>query len=87
MNAPEAAAQDPALLALRERHQALKKAQPRLRIRRAARQLGVSEGLLLSLDLGQGVRRLKGDGPFCWAMRPTACLLSWPKAVRPPFRM
>jgi putative hemin transport protein len=44
---------------LEERYQQLKAAQPQLRIRDAAEQLGVSELALLELDLGRGVLRLR----------------------------
>ena len=46
---------------LTERWQALQHSQPKLRIRNAAEQLGVSEAELLATRLGQGVTRLEGD--------------------------
>ncbi|ASP38325.1 hemin-degrading factor [Bacterioplanes sanyensis] len=46
---------------LTERWQALQQSQPKLRIRNAAEQLGVSEAELLATRLGQGVTRLEGD--------------------------
>lgn len=46
---------------LSERWQALQQQQPKLRIRNAAEQLGVSEAELLATRLGQGVTRLEGD--------------------------
>lgn len=46
---------------LLDRYRQLKEEHPRLRIRNAADQLGVSELELLELQLGQGVVRLKGD--------------------------
>ncbi len=49
------------LPSLRESYEQLKEEQPRLRIRNAADQLGVSELELLELQLGDGVVRLKGD--------------------------
>lgn len=52
--------------ALREAYAALRESSPRLRIRDAARQLGVSELDLLGLGLGESVTRLKPfrDGLF-----------------------
>lgn len=49
------------LPSLRERYEALKNEQPRLRIRNAADRLNVSELELLELSLGDGVVRLQGD--------------------------
>lgn len=46
---------------LRSRYQRLRNEHPKLRIRDAARRLGVAEADLLSLDLGQGVFRLIPD--------------------------
>lgn len=46
---------------LRERYLQLKQEQPKLRIRNAAEELGVSELELLELSLGDGVVRLEGD--------------------------
>lgn len=46
---------------LKERWEALKAENPRLRIRNAAEELGVSEGELLATDLGSGVTRLKSE--------------------------
>ncbi|RAL20333.1 hemin-degrading factor [Lujinxingia litoralis] len=40
---------------------ALKEAEPKIRARRAAERLGVSEGELLASQIGQGVQRLEGD--------------------------
>ena len=48
-------------LPLKERWEALLKEQPKLRIRDAAAQLGVSEAELLSTDIGTRVTRLSGD--------------------------
>ena len=45
--------------ALKERLEALKKDQPRLRIRNAAIELGVSEAVLLATNIGNGVTRLQ----------------------------
>ncbi len=46
---------------LKERWEALKATNPRLRIRNAAETLGVSEAELLVTDLGNGVTRLKNE--------------------------
>lgn len=49
------------ILTLKERYLQLKQEQPRLRIRNAAEELGVSELELLELSLGDGIVRLSGD--------------------------
>lgn len=46
---------------LRERWHALREAEPKLRIRDAAAQLGVSEAQLLATGCGENVTRLEGD--------------------------
>jgi len=46
---------------LQEAYQELKEKQPKIRIRNAARKLGVSELELLELELGSNAIRLKGD--------------------------
>lgn len=48
-------------ISLKERWEALKTENPRLRIRNAAEKLGVSEGELLVTDLGSGVTRLRNE--------------------------
>lgn len=48
-------------VSLKEKWEALKTENPRLRIRNAAEVLGVSEGELLVTDLGDGVTRLKNE--------------------------
>lgn len=48
-------------ISLKERWEALKAENPRLRIRNAAEKLGVSEGELLMTDIGNGVTRLRNE--------------------------
>jgi len=50
-----------ATMSLKENWEQLKETQPKLRIRDAAKQLGVSEAALLATGVGQNVTRLEGD--------------------------